>query len=72
MNWSPRRRDLRVQYELHEPTRIQGGNWNMQGFRHSGLVDDEDECQMAIAEFMDDTQVRSNRQLLCDSDVPKH
>ena len=58
MNWSPRRRDLRVQYELHELTRIQGGNWNMQGFRHSGLVDDEDERQMAIAEFMDDTQER--------------
>jgi hypothetical protein len=30
----------------------------MQGFRRSGLVHDEDECQMAIAEFMDDTQGR--------------
>ena len=32
--------------------RIQGGNWKMQGFRRSGQVHDEDECQMSIAEFM--------------------
>ena len=34
------------------PARIQGGNWSMQGFRRTGLVHDEDECQMSIAEFM--------------------
>ena len=32
--------------------RIRGGNWSMQGFRRSGHVHDEDECQMSIAEFM--------------------
>jgi hypothetical protein len=35
-----------------ESTRIQGGNWKMQGFRRSGHVYDEAECQMSIAEFM--------------------
>jgi hypothetical protein len=35
-----------------ESARIRGGNWNMQGFRPTGLVHDEDECQMSIAEFM--------------------
>ena len=37
---------------LQDSARIQGGNWNMQGFRRSGHVHDEDECQMSIAEFM--------------------
>jgi hypothetical protein len=37
---------------VHDPARIQGGNWNMQGFRRSGHVHDEGECQMSIAEFM--------------------
>jgi hypothetical protein len=32
--------------------RIRGGNWSMQGFRRSGHVHDEGECQMSIAEFM--------------------
>ena len=36
-----------------ERARIQGGNWSMQGFRRTGLVHDEDECQLSIAEFMD-------------------
>ena len=35
-----------------ESTRIRGGNWSMQGLRRTGLVHDEDECQMSIAEFM--------------------
>jgi len=35
-----------------DSVRIQGGNWSMQGFRRSGHVHDEDECQMSIAEFM--------------------
>jgi len=35
-----------------DSTRIQGGNWNRQGFRPSGHVHDEAECQMSIAEFM--------------------
>jgi hypothetical protein len=43
---------------VHDPTRIQGGNWTMQGCRRSGHVYDEDECQMSIAEFMADTQER--------------
>ena len=33
-------------------SRIQGGNWSMQGFRASGHVHDEDECQLSISEFM--------------------
>jgi hypothetical protein len=37
---------------LHDPARIQGGNWKMQGFRRSGHGHDEAECQMSIAEFM--------------------
>jgi hypothetical protein len=39
---------------VHDPARIQGGNWKMQGFRRSGHVHDEAECQMSIAEFMTD------------------
>ena len=37
---------------VRDSTRIQGGNWNRQGFRPSGHVHDEAECQMSIAEFM--------------------
>jgi hypothetical protein len=37
---------------VHDQARIQGGNWKMQGFRRSGPVHDEAECQMSIAEFM--------------------
>jgi hypothetical protein len=37
---------------VRDSARIQGGNWRMQGFRGSGHVHDEDECQMSIAEFM--------------------
>jgi hypothetical protein len=37
---------------IHDPARIQGGNWKMQGFRRSGHDHDEAECQMSIAEFM--------------------
>jgi hypothetical protein len=35
-----------------DPARIRGGNWQMQGFRRSGPVHDEAECQMSITEFM--------------------
>ncbi len=35
-----------------DPVRIQGGNWQMQGFRRSGYVHDEAECEMSITEFM--------------------
>ena len=38
--------------KAHEPARIQGGNWKMQGLRRSGDVRDEAESQMSIAEFM--------------------
>jgi hypothetical protein len=44
----------------HDPTRIQGGNWQMQGFRRSGHVHDEAECEMSIAEFMAGAQERSD------------
>lgn len=37
---------------VEDSARIQGGNWSVQGFRRSGHVHDEDECQMSIAEFM--------------------
>jgi hypothetical protein len=40
----------------HDPSRIQGGNWKMQGFRRSGHLYDEAECQISIAEFMADMQ----------------
>jgi len=44
---------LRPRLQLQAKSRrIQGGNWNMQGFRRSGHVYDEAECQMSIAEFM--------------------
>ena len=44
----------------HDPARIQGGNWQMQGFRRSGYVHDEAECEMSIAEFMADAQERND------------
>lgn len=37
---------------VQDSTRIQGGDWSMQGFRRSGHVHDEGECQMSIADFM--------------------
>jgi len=37
---------------MQDSTRIQGGNWSMQGLRRSAHVHDEDECQLSIAEFM--------------------
>jgi hypothetical protein len=54
MNCSPTRRGLPAQDDLHDLARTQGGNWNRQGFWHSGHDHDEGECQMSIAEFMDD------------------
>ena len=45
---------------VHDPARIRGGNWKMQGFRRSGPVHDEAECQMSIAEFMADTRERED------------
>ena len=50
--------DLHAPEVVHDPARIQGGNWKMQGFRRSGHVHDEAECGMSIAEFMADTQDR--------------
>ena len=44
----------------HDPARIQGGNWQMQGFRRSGHIHDEAECEMSIAEFMVDAQERND------------
>ena len=43
---------------VDDPPRIRGGNWKMQGFRRSGPVYDESECQMSIAEFMANTRER--------------
>jgi hypothetical protein len=42
----------------HDPARIQGGNWKMQGSRRSGPVYDVAECEMSIAEFMADAHER--------------
>ena len=52
------RRNLHALDAVDDPTRIRGGNWTMQGFRRSGPVYDESECQMSIAEFMADTRQR--------------
>ena len=52
------RRNLHPLDVVHDLARIQGGNWKMQGFRRSGHVHDESECQMSIAEFMADTRER--------------
>jgi hypothetical protein len=52
------RHNLHTLDALADPARIRGGNWKMQGFRRSGYVYDEAECQMSIAEFMADTQER--------------
>ena len=51
-------RNVRALDVVHEPARIQGGNWTMQGFRPSGPVYDVAEGEMSIAEFMADTQER--------------
>jgi hypothetical protein len=45
-------RELPTRKIVKIPTRVQGGNWQMQGLRRSGLAHDEGECQMSIAEFM--------------------
>ena len=52
------RRNLHALDGVDDPARIRGGNWTMQGFRRSGPVCDESECQMSIAEFMADTRER--------------
>jgi hypothetical protein len=52
------RRNLRALAAVHDPARIQGGNWTMQRFRRSGPAYDETECQISIAEFMADAQER--------------
>ena len=52
------RRDLHALDVVDDPARIRGGNWKMEGFRRSGPVYDESECQMSIAEFMADTRER--------------
>ena len=54
----PAGRNLHALGVVHDPARIQGGNWKMQGFRRSGYAHDEAECEMSIAEFMADTQER--------------
>ena len=51
-------RNLHALDVVHDPARIQGGNWTMQGFRPSGPVYDVAEGEMSIAEFMADTQER--------------
>ena len=53
------RRNLPALALAHDPARIQGGNWQMQGFRRSGYVHDEAECEMSITEFMADAQQRN-------------
>ena len=56
----PAGRNLDTLGVVHDPARIQGGNWKMQEFRRSGPVHDEAECQMSIAEFMADTRERDD------------
>ncbi len=46
------RRNLHALHAVHDPARIQGGNWKMQGFRPSGPVYDVAEGERSIAEFM--------------------
>jgi len=53
-------RNVSVPVDIHGPVRIQGGNWNMQGFRRSGHVHDGAECEMSIAEFMVGAQERND------------
>ena len=53
-------RDLHALNAVHDPARIQGGNWKMQGFRPSGPVYDVAEGEMSISEFMADTQGRDD------------
>jgi hypothetical protein len=52
VNTSLNQRGLHPRKIAKVPTRIQGGNWQMQGLRRSGLAHDEGECQMSITEFM--------------------
>jgi hypothetical protein len=52
MNHAANQREPHALKVINVPARIQGGNWKMQGFRRSGLVHDEGECQMSIVEFM--------------------
>jgi hypothetical protein len=54
------RRNLHALPLAHDPARVQGGNWQMQGFRRSGYVHDEAECEMSITEFMADAQERND------------
>ena len=54
------RRNLHGLALAHDPARIQGGNWQMQGFRRSGYVHDEAECEMSITEFVGDAQKRND------------
>ena len=50
----------RPRVPLPEFARVKGGNWNMQGIRRSGLVHDDDECRMSIAEFMHERERRDS------------
>ena len=56
----PALRTVRALAMAHDPARIQGGNWQMQGFRRSGYVHDEAECEMSITEFVGDAQKRND------------
>ena len=56
----PALRDAHALAIEHDSARIQGGNWQMQGFRHSGYIHDEAECEMSITEFMADAQQRND------------
>jgi hypothetical protein len=53
-------RNLHALDAVRGPTRIQGGNWQMQEFRRSGQIHDEAECEMSITEFMADVQERND------------
>jgi hypothetical protein len=51
-SYRARRDSVSAKAAVRHLSRIQGGNWSMQGIRRSGRVHDEDECQLSIAEFM--------------------
>jgi hypothetical protein len=54
------RRNLHALDAVHDPARIQGGNWKMQGLRPSGPVYDVADGEMSIVEFMAGTQERDD------------
>ena len=51
-------RNLRVVDVVHDPERVQGGNWKTVGLLRSGYDHAEFECRKAMADFTADLQER--------------